>query len=669
MQRNTEIGLFAKPSRKKTFEKEQHFTCLKIGHFLKNPNCYEKECFEGLKRVMSNIRKKYLWVSLSPWAILASLAVLAPIAFFLAISTIKRDKENMTRLLIEKGAALTRSFEAGARTGMVGMGWGSAQIQRFLVETAQQPDILYLVVTDKEGVVVAHSDPSQIGQKHEIAAPMPSLDQPQKVRWHRVHTKHDRSVFEVYKRFTPLPRVFLRGGTRQHGMMMSQSWLFEKWDQSSPRGGRSSRWDWCRLYWTWPRPKGQPEPAHYIFAGLDMSALESAMVEAKRHILTMSAGALLIGFAGMVSLFLAQGYKLARRSLAKERAFSGQVVESLPMGLVATDEDGLVAAFNETAEEILGTASHKVLGTAAAQVVPSELWRLIDQLDKKGEIIEQDLECQTARSTVLPLRVSAAMLRGEEGSFLGYVFIFSDLTEVLRLRQEVERSRRQAALGDLAAGVAHEIRNPLSSIKGFATYFRERFKDYPKDRDTATTMIQEVERLDRVIGQLLEFARPSTLNIRPVRVADLIQHSIKLIEPDARAKEVKVRSEAPSDLVGVPMDPDRMNQVLLNLYLNSIQALDAGGTLEVKAFRDEKTKQTKIAVSDDGRGIDPADQERMFDPYFTTKSDGTGLGLAIVHKIMEAHGGDVDVKSAAGLGTTITLTLPDSEEVGKHGRG
>jgi two-component system sensor histidine kinase HydH len=336
------------------------------------------------------------------------------------------------------------------------------------------------------------------------------------------------------------------------------------------------------------------------------------------------------------------------------------------MGLVASDENGRVAAYNETAEGILGTPSHKAVGEAVDGIVPPELWQLTDQLNTKGTVIEEDLECQTGRSTFLPLRVSAAVLRGEDGSFLGYVFIFRDLTEVRRLQQEVERSRRLASLGNLAAGVAHEVRNPLSSIKGFATYFRERFGDDPKDRDTATIMIQEVERLDRVIGQLLEFARPSTLKIRRVPVADLIQHSLKLIEGDARAAGIEVTSQVPSDLNSIPMDRDRMSQVLLNLYLNSIQAMNEGGALEVNVARDADTKRMKIIVADNGRGMDPADQERVFDPYFTTKSDGTGLGLAIVHRIMEAHGGEIEVRSELGRGTTVTLILPGAREVQQY---
>jgi two-component system sensor histidine kinase HydH len=393
-----------------------------------------------------------------------------------------------------------------------------------------------------------------------------------------------------------------------------------------------------------------------------MSAMESARVEARRHTIAMALGAFLIGLAVLASLFLAQGYKLASRALAKVRAFSDQVVENLPMGLIATDENGKVAAYNQTAEAILGIPSDTVFAESAAKVLPQELWKLTERLENRGAVVEEEVECQTASSTEVPLKVSGAVLHGDDDGFLGYVFIFRDLVEVRRLQQEVERTKRLASLGSLAAGVAHEIRNPLSSVKGFATYFRERLKDSPQDRDTATTMIQEVERLDRVIGQLLEFARPSTLKIKPVRVTDLIRHSLKLIEGDARTKGIEVKVELPANLPKALMDADRMNQVLLNLYLNGIQAMDGGGVLQVKVSRDDARKLTTITVSDNGRGIEPADQERIFDPYFTTKSDGTGLGLAIVHKILDAHGGSIKVRSQTGAGTTVTMTLPDGEE-------
>jgi two-component system sensor histidine kinase HydH len=372
----------------------------------------------------------------------------------------------------------------------------------------------------------------------------------------------------------------------------------------------------------------------------------------------MSIAILLVGFAGMVSLFLAQGYKVTKRALAKVQAFSDQAVSKMPMGLVATDEKGRVTVFNEAAESILDKPTPTIVGEDGATVLPPELWDITSRIDAGDEIMEEELDCRVDHNGSLPLLVSAAAIREESGLFLGYVFIFRDLTEVRRLQQEVERSRRLASVGSLAAGVAHEIRNPLSSIKGFATYFKDRYKNHPQDRETAEVMIQEVERMDRVISHLLEFARPSTLNMRLHPLPDLIRHSLKLIQEDARAKGIEIHTYIPSDLPDIAMDPDKMAQVLLNLYLNALQAMDHGGTMEVKALMDQANHQAKIMVRDNGEGIDPAHKERIFDPYFTTKPSGTGLGLAIVHKIIEAHGGMVEIDSVKGQGTTVTVLLP-----------
>ncbi|MEW6334710.1 MAG: ATP-binding protein, partial [Thermodesulfobacteriota bacterium] len=244
-----------------------------------------------------------------------------------------------------------------------------------------------------------------------------------------------------------------------------------------------------------------------------------------------------------------------------------------------------------------------------------------------------------------------------EGAALGSVILFRDMTEVRRLQQEVARTRRLASLGSLAAGVAHEIRNPLSSLKGFATYFRERFRENPADRETAEVMISEVDRLNRVISQLLEYARPLTMTLVSASLQPLIRHALKTVEGQAQEKGIAIEADLPQDIEEIPMDADRMSQVLMNLALNAIAAMDAGGTLRVALARHED-RWIRITVSDSGAGIRTEDLSRVFDPYFTTKPSGTGLGLPIVQKIVEAHGGKISLTSEQGKGTTATVILP-----------
>ena len=189
---------------------------------------------------------------------------------------------------------------------------------------------------------------------------------------------------------------------------------------------------------------------------------------------------------------------------------------------------------------------------------------------------------------------------------------------------------------------------------------QERYRENKDDQQTANIMIQEVERLNRVVGQLLEFARPVTISKKSTSIEVVINNSLKLIESESLKKNIKVKTDFPSSMNEVFIDPDRINQVLLNLYLNAIEAMENGGRLTVALLSDEENKWIKIIVKDTGTGIKKEDLAHIFDPYFTTKPSGTGLGLAIVHNIIDAHSGKMKVKSDPQKSTTVTLFLPIS---------
>ncbi len=586
---------------------------------------------------MTGRKREKSWITLSPWIVIGAVAVLAPIFIFVAVQNIHKQRENTTRLLLEKGAALIRSFEAGTRTGM-GMRWGGLQVQKLLTETAQQPDIVYLLITDLNGKILADNDPSKIGEYHGKNLDLEKIPRSKEVKWREVIDETGANVFEVFRRFSPTLRHFQK-----------------------PRGEHVPN-DWLRSCII-PR-EGKPLSRLTIFIGLDMKPIELAREEDARHTVIMALILLLIGFTGVISLFLVQGYRSARTSLSRIRAFSDNLVENMPIGLLAIDSDGNVSSFNQTAELILQLSADELLGKKADQVLPQQLRPLIDKLNPDVKIIEKEIDCPVPDGNRISLEAIATLLEEEDGTFGGYAILFRDLSEIKRLRTEIERSQRLASIGRLAAGIAHEIRNPLSSIKGFATYFKERYKDVPEDQKTAEIMIQEVERLNRVISQLLEFARPMNIQLKPTSMRILIQHSLKMIGGQAGEKNIKINPEISLEMDEALIDTDRINQVLLNLYLNAIEAMDDGGTLSVRLFGDDPG-WVKIEISDTGSGIQKKDLEKIFDPYFTTKPSGTGLGLAIVHRIMEAHNGEVNIKSEQGKGTTVSIILPASE--GKAG--
>jgi two-component system, NtrC family, sensor histidine kinase HydH len=574
--------------------------------------------------------KQYV-IAVPPWIILGAVAILVPIFVFWTLQNISKEREYVVRLLTEKGSALIRSIEAGTRTGMMGMRGGGFRVQRLISETAQTPDIAYILVTDASGNILAHSDEEEIGKMHGTDLDLERISGSEKVQWRLIPGPEGASTFEVFRRFSPT-RVPFRG----------------------PHGGR--------MQGPWPKEMREdlpPEQPEIIFVGLDMGPIEAARKQDTTNTILLASILLLIGFAGVFSLFLAQAYRSTRTSLTRIKAFSDNVVEKMPVGLVALDGNGRIISFNQTAEATLRLTSDQAIGRPASEVLPRQVLNMVATLkDSTRTAVAKEFDCSFSDGRVIPLDVTLSSLKGEDGTVWGTIILCRDLTEVQTLKREVETSRRLASLGRLAAGVAHEIRNPLSSIKGFATYFKERYRDNPDDQKTSEIMIQEVDRLNRVITQLLEFARPPVIQKTRASLQSLIQHSLKMIERQASAKQIQILSHLPPESKEVDLDPDGINQVLLNLYLNAIEAMDQGGTLSVSLSMDEGSPWVKIRVADTGTGINEEDLEHIFDPYFTTKQTGTGLGLAIVHKIIEAHGGEVRAESEIGRGTSVSVLLP-----------
>ena len=458
------------------------------------------------------------WLSVPPWVVIGAVLVLAPIFFFVTVDSINRQKENTISLLKEKGAALIRSFEAGARTGMMGMRWGGDQVQQLLSETAQQKDIVYILVTDTEGTILADSDPGNIGKPYGKGLDLYKISHSHRLHWREVYTRKGNKIFEVFRQFVPI-----RGNGRGLG-------------RGRGRGMGMRSGDWCQPHMT-PQ-QGEDRGAQIIFVGLEMTSIENAAGEDIRHSILMGFIFLLIGFAGVVTLFLAQAYRSARTSFSRVKAFSDNLVENMPMGLLAIDAEERIASFNQTAESMLGITADQIIGKPVTEILPPSFRDFFYHLKAKSGSVNRELETALTGGKELPLEVIGTALTDEDGAALGWVILFRDLTEIRHLKKEIVRSQRLASIGRLAAGVAHEIRNPLSSIKGFATYFKERYRDTPKDHQIAEIMIQEVERLDRVIGQLLEFARPMSIQEKRTNLDALIRHSLKMVEGDAGQKGI-----------------------------------------------------------------------------------------------------------------------------------
>lgn len=563
---------------------------------------------------MGTAERKRFWLLVPPWVILGAVAVLVPLFAFFTWENVNRHREMSTRLLLEKGEALIRSFEAGARVGE-GMAWGSFQLQKLLIETAQQPGVDYLVITDTEGRILADSDPGMVGGLYGNELDLEAVHRQKVASWRIVETEGGTQTLEVYRRFAP---------------------------RDEPYGGFARK---------------DAGASYVIFVGLDMAPVQAAHAQDTRNTIVTGSVLLLIGFAGILSLFLALGYRSVRASLTRVKALSDSLVEHMPVGLVAMDPGERIMVLNDTAEKLLDRPAAGLLGKPAQGILPPACLEVLRGVAPERPIVEKEFDCAIREGRTVPLEMIAAVLKDDDGVLIGRIALLRDLSELRHLRREVERSQRLAAVGSLAAGVAHEIRNPLSSLKGFATYFRQRYGSVPDDVKMADIMIREVDRLNRVITELLEFSRPMALKKEETDAAGLVRRALDTIERQAAEKGIAVRAELPPGLAAVPIDADRVTQVLLNLFLNALAAMERGGVLSVGlALQEGRT--LRITVGDSGAGIRREDLGRVFDPYFTTKASGTGLGLAVVHRIVEAHGGEIRLESEPGKGTTFTVLLP-----------
>jgi len=239
-----------------------------------------------------------------------------------------------------------------------------------------------------------------------------------------------------------------------------------------------------------------------------------------------------------------------------------------------------------------------------------------------------------------------------------------------RLRLEVARSEKLRAVSTLAAGMAHEIKNPLASIKTFAEYLPEKFDDPAYREKFARIMSQEVDKMNLLVQRLLEFARPTQPRLQSVRLSGVVKETLDFLQGTLLQKQIQVDTQF-AETDEVLADPAQLKQVFLNLLLNSVEAIEPPGRVSV--FTGQENGHLEVIVADTGHGIPKRDLPHVFDPFFTTKSGGTGLGLSVVHSIVREHGGRVQVDSEVGRGTTVTITLPTNgrshEPATDSGRG
>ncbi|MDH7600871.1 MAG: GAF domain-containing protein [Armatimonadota bacterium] len=349
--------------------------------------------------------------------------------------------------------------------------------------------------------------------------------------------------------------------------------------------------------------------------------------------------------------------------------YTDSILASVAAGVVTLDTEGVVLTWNNAAEKITGLAASRAVGLDYRDVLSR-----LNIPETEAQRVEQAIEtvCRTGEtfrgykicfhphdSPEVFLNMSVSLLRNSAGENLGVVVIFEDVSREIHLEEEFARVRELAAVGQLAATIAHELRNPLSSIKGAAQFLQKEYADHAAIVEFLSIIIEEVNGLNKLTTEFLEFARPLKPDPKPVDLNKLIDNTLQLMGVNIRESGVALSLKLESSLPTIEADPRQLEQVLKNIIINALQAMPNGGELTIETGS-TTDGGAYFAVSDTGVGI-PADKiERIFQPFVTTKTKGTGLGLSVCRKIVDSHGGSIEVSSRPGEGSTFKVILPRS---------
>ena len=595
----------------------------------------------------------------SPWLLAAAAGLLIMIVVTFAFHNHRLEERLMTNAMLQKAATLMRVLHSGSRASYLNdlrkdywnnEAW-NVHVQRVIDHLAEDPDLSFVSLVDAKGKVIAHSDHARVGMIEPLPASKgqqsEAEDQPQMA--YSIQEAGDFGrVFEAVRQFSPafptlapMPLRPMREG--QRGQFFHE-----------PEGRRPM----LRL-----NPEGTPGGEQYfVIVALDMKEFDRTLGRLRMQIFMLSLAMLLVGLGGWFSLSAVQGFRISQKTLDDIQAYTSLLIAKLPVGVIATDTLGRITTWNRTVTQLTGIEKSAATGKMPGDVLPEQL-SIFFQLE--GETGTEKPVPETESSVRLmfggrrcELLCHPLTIIDSEQQYMGKVLLLSDVTVIKSLEQRMRENERLAAVGRMAGGVAHEVRNPLSSIKGLALLLKNKFPAGSKEQDTAELLIQETERMNRTITEMLSFTRPSALNLGPVDLAGLLGRSLELIKAEAAENGIETALEAQNDLLPVLGDVDRLQQVMMNVLLNAMQAMERGGKLVVALVNRADYQGVELRISDTGDGIATELLPQVFYPYFTTKQGGTGIGLAISQKIIADHGGSIEMESEIGKGTTVIIQLP-----------
>jgi len=564
--------------------------------------------------------KETFKVSKPAFFLLLGALLLCIILAVATVNNINRGLQLMKLSFLRQGSSMIHSFEAGTRTSMLfSHHIGQNPLVDLAAEILKDDGVAYIRIFDEQnnemvslGVIPQSmekttTDIEAIGDK-----PISTIS------W-------QDNIFDVTKQFLPVqPSATISPLMEQH------------WKQ------------WNLDY--------NPQGRMFISVGFFTDEFETARRSDIYHTIFMLIMLILLFCAGLYFLYLYQKMWNIHATLLNTRLYAENVFKSIPDGLITMAPDNTINSCNKNAETLLSKSMEEITNRPILEIFPLCPPEI---LSSENGFLEFDAECPHGNHEVIPVKIGSARIIDHLGNRIGRVLVLRDIREIRKIEIQLERSRRLAALGSMAAGIAHEVRNPLGTLRGFAQFFGSEAGASAACKKYAGFMISEVDRLNHLVSELLQFGSPRELNLSRVNIDKLQEKISTLLEKDFLNNDLTFSYHKEKDTV-LYGDSDLLLQVILNLLKNSISATPAGGKISLEFSQSDL--DGRIHIKDSGKGMAEEVQNKMFDPFFTNKNDGTGLGLTICHRIIEQHQGYFEVTSRTGVGTSVIIVLPREEE-------
>ncbi len=606
---------------------------------------------------------RYRFIIMTSCMLIFLLGTLALAIGFLQSRTIRGQIE-------ERGLAIARSLAAASMSNL--LTYNYVAIERSANQAAHDPDIIRVIIHDKEGRVAGYSGRPDLQNKflnddvsrNALAAMqsliqeslsespnVPVLDAAVPVfpsdpadRWGTIRVC--LSLAPMYQQIRQTQWIILAVGlvALAFGILVSM-WAAQR--VTHPLGNL--------VHATIEAARGNLDQDIYVRTGDEVEILAS-------------------NFSSMIREIFAHREQLERQLLEIKRLqrHTEKLLTTMSDGLLSVDMAGKVATINPAAQTMLGISGNghgKDCSVAELFEEGSALYAYIqDMLQNPHGKSQQEISLHKEEETQI-LLIGSSVLRDEDGHPQEIILNLHDITELKKLEARIRQAERLAALGTLAAGMSHEIRNPLSAIKTFVQLLPRKIDKPGFLEKFQRTVPREIDRINKLVEDLLDLARAPKYHFAMTNIKSLLEQTIEFLGEELQTHHIQCLCELPDDLPLVRADADQLTKAFYNLVRNAVQAMETGGRLVIEAFSEkEDSSQRQIMTSrngwvtvifqDTGPGIPPETIKNIFDPFFTTKDKGTGLGLAITHKVITEHGGRIEVTSHAGNGTRFTIGLP-----------